>query len=226
MLGSMPRFTTLVQRPPASSPSRRGIHNCVGDQGNESVGLIRRSDVSTEEGAVAAIRRRDIAGLATLVDLHQLKARRTAWLILGDAAAAEDVVAEAFLRVWDRIGKYDGSRPFEPWFYRIVVNLAIDDRRRRARSRLETAASGDVPSDTTSSEIRVDIETELHALSPNERAVIVLRYYHDLEEPAIAALLGCPVGTVKSRLNRARSRLRLRLAATEPGWPAMTEEGA
>jgi RNA polymerase sigma-70 factor (ECF subfamily) len=188
--------------------------------------FVRRSDVSTEHDAIVAIRHRDIAGLATLVDLHQLKARRTAWLILGDRAAAEDVVAEAFLRVWDRIAKYDAGRTFAPWFYRMVVNLAIDDRRRRARSQSETAISGEVASGAAATELRVDIETELRALSPEERAVVVLRYYHDLEESAIADVLGVPVGTVKSRLHRARSRLRVRLTATEAGWSALTEEGA
>jgi RNA polymerase sigma factor (sigma-70 family) len=108
----------------------------------------------------------------------------------------------------------------------MVVNLAIDDRRRRARSRPETAISGEVAPAGAATELRADIETELRALSAEERAVVVLRYYNDLEEPAIADVLGIPVGTVKSRLHRARSKLRVRLAAPETGRAALTEEGA
>jgi RNA polymerase sigma-70 factor (ECF subfamily) len=184
--------------------------------------------VSTQDDAIAGLRRHEIAGLGVLVDLHQLKARRTAYLILGDRAAAEDVVAEAFLRVWEQIGRFDPTRPFEPWFYRIVVNLAIDDRRRRARSQPDT----DVPERASddagflAGEARADLEEQLRALPRDERVVIVLRYYHDLDEAAIAAIVGCPVGTVKSRLHRARERLRVRLASAEATWATSPSEGA
>jgi RNA polymerase sigma-70 factor (ECF subfamily) len=121
--------------------------------------------VSSQEEAIAAVRRREMRGLATIVELHQLKARRTAYLILGDRAAAEDVVAEAFLRVWDRIGTYDVSRPFEPWLYRIVVNLAIDEQRRRARSRRDTVAAEPVAHlDLDRIDARADIGAELRGL--------------------------------------------------------------
>jgi RNA polymerase sigma-70 factor (ECF subfamily) len=194
---------------------------------NVSALPTRRRDVSTQDDAIAALRRGEISGLGGLVELHQLKARRTAYLILGDAQAAEDVVAEAFLRVWARIGRYDASRPFEPWFYRIVVNLAIDDRRRRGRTQPDATIAEPAAPDgaLVAGEARADLEAELRALPPVERAVVVLRYYHDLEEPQIAAVLDCPVGTVKSRLHRARERLRVRLAA-DPTWAPAPSEGA
>ena len=184
--------------------------------------------MSTQNDAIAALQRGEIAGLATLVDLHQLNARRTAYLILGDRAAAEDVVAEAFLRVFDRIGRFDSTRSFEPWFYRIVVNLAIDDRRRRSRSRRDdTIAETAVDAvDLEARELRADIDAELRALPPDERAVVVLRYFLDLDERAIADAVGCPVGTVKSRLHRARERLRVRLTTPEPIWAPSPSEGA
>ncbi|MDQ6771648.1 MAG: sigma-70 family RNA polymerase sigma factor [Candidatus Dormibacteraeota bacterium] len=82
---------------------------------------------------MAALQRGDIAGLTDLVRLHQLKALRTAYGILGDRAAAEDLVSESFLKVYDRIGSYDAGRPFEPWYYRLLVNAAIDYRRKSRR---------------------------------------------------------------------------------------------
>jgi RNA polymerase sigma-70 factor (ECF subfamily) len=185
--------------------------------------------VSNQTDAIAALQRGEIAGLAILVDLYQLKARRTAYLILGDAAAAEDAAAEAFLRVWERIGRFDARRPFEPWFYRIVVNLAIDDRRRRARSQPDAMLAETellaAPDDIDARADRADVLAELATLPAIERAAIVLRYYHDLDERAIADVLGCPVGTVKSRLHRARERLRVRLS-TEPTWAPAPSEGA
>jgi RNA polymerase sigma-70 factor (ECF subfamily) len=184
--------------------------------------------VSTETDAIAALRRGEIAGLGVLVDLNQLKARRTAYLILGDRAAAEDVVAEAFLRVWERIGRFDSSRPFAPWFYRIVVNLAIDDRRRRARAQSDTLApeTAEDDPDLPAREARADLEAQLRALPPDERVVLVLRYYHDLDERSIADVVGCPLGTVKSRLHRARERLRVSLSDDGPSWAVVPTEGA
>ena len=76
----------------------------------------------------------DIAALGTLVRRYQTKALRAAYLITHDLAQAEDVVSSAFLRVFERAEQYDLHRPFGPWFYRIVVNDAINAVRRRDRT--------------------------------------------------------------------------------------------
>ena len=88
-----------------------------------------------EREAIVALRRGDIKGLELLFRLHQLRAIRTAYLITGDQQTAEDVVADAFLTVYERIRQFDERRPFEPWFYRIVVNGALVVVRRVTRRR-------------------------------------------------------------------------------------------
>lgn len=185
--------------------------------------------MTDQDAAIVELQQGDIAGLAALVKLHQLKALLTAYGILGDRAAAEDVVSDAFLRVVDRIAAFHRERPFEPWFYRIVVNLAIDYRRkaRRSETRSEmpperSAASAELDA----RELRILMAEQIADLPRPERAVLVLRYYLDMDEATMATVLDCPVGTVKSRLHRARERLRVSLADPAYGWAPTPAEGA
>jgi RNA polymerase sigma-70 factor, ECF subfamily len=185
--------------------------------------------VTGQDAAVDELKRGEMAGLASLVELHQLKALRTVYAILGDRAAAEDVVSDAFLKVVDRIDTFDRARAFEPWFYRIVVNLAIDYRRkaRRSATRPEVLPVKSVPSaELDNRELRIDMAMEIDRLPRPERAALVLRYYLDMKEEAMAAILNCPVGTVKSRLHRARQRLRVSLSDPEHEWAPAPIEGA
>jgi RNA polymerase sigma-70 factor (ECF subfamily) len=185
--------------------------------------------VTDQDAAIDELRRGQIAGLASLVRLHQLKALRTAYGILGDAAAAEDVVSEAFVRVLDKITAFDRRRTFEPWFYRIVVNLAIDYRRKARRSETWSEPAPREPGRTTdldARELRIDLGQQIAALPRPERAALVLRYYLDMDEESMSTVLGCPVGTVKSRLHRGRERLRRSLSDSEHDWSPTTAEGA
>jgi RNA polymerase sigma factor (sigma-70 family) len=84
-------------------------------------------DADAEQAAVSLLRAGSISGLEVLVCLHQARALRAAYAITHNQAAAEDVVAEAFLRAFERIGGFDPKRPFGPWFLRIVVNLSIKE---------------------------------------------------------------------------------------------------
>jgi len=175
-----------------------------------------------EAEAVSRLKRGDIAGLEALVKAYQGRALRAAVLVVRDAQLAEDVVEDAFLRVYDRIHQYDSRRPFGPWFYRIVVNLA----RRRAAQHARELALPDEASDGESAlesalsavqagphamaeraELREAIWEALGRLTPAQRAAVVQRYYLDLSEREIAAGLSCSVGTVKWRLHAARQRL-------------------
>ncbi len=173
-------------------------------------GAIRRSCVEDQAEGIAALQRGDIRGLAALVRLHQLKALRTAYGILGSRSAAEDAVADAFIKVFDKIHTFDGSRPFEPWLYRLVVNTAIDHSRIARRESAFAEASDEVM--TVDFDLRLEVTAAIRALSAQERAVVVLRYYLDFDEKAISEILQTPIGTTKSRLHRARERLRHELS--------------
>ena len=86
-----------------------------------------------EHQAIARLKRGDIDGLETLMQLHQVRAVRTAFLITRDRALAEDVVQAAFVRVYERIAQFDSNRVFEPWLLRIVTNDAVKAATRRER---------------------------------------------------------------------------------------------
>ena len=174
-----------------------------------------------EREAIACLRQGDITGLETLVRIYQVQAVRTAYLITHDRALAEEVVQEAFLRVWECIAQYDMARPFGPWFLRIVANDAIKVVTRQAsqmsleamddqtpwKERLSDPLPGPEES-AMETETREAIWSAVCRLPPAERAAIVLRYYLGLSETDVAATLDRPLGTIKWLAHQARSRLR------------------
>ncbi|MFL5733437.1 MAG: RNA polymerase sigma factor [Chloroflexia bacterium] len=177
-----------------------------------------------EREAIAALRGGDIGGLEALVSVYQLRAMRTAFAITGNRQAAEDVVADAFVAAYERIGQFDERRPFAPWFYRIVVNGALKAVRGAGRRVSEGGDGGEwlasivdeapgPEEETLTGEMRRMLLEAIYALPPVQRAALVLRYYLDMDEAAIARTLGCPQGTVKWRLHTGRDRLRRSLAS-------------
>ncbi len=171
-----------------------------------------------EHEAITILRGGDIRGLETLVQIYQLSAVRTAYAITANRHTAEDVVADAFLRVYDRIYQLDPSRPFAPWFYRIVVNGALKSLRSNKRTYspndldldwLDLPSNSAGPEEEIATrEMRLLLLSAIYTLPPHQRAAVVLRYYLDMDEATMARTLGCPLGTVKWRLHSARHRLR------------------
>lgn len=157
------------------------------------------------------------------VAAHVRDLMHTAYLIVCDESEAEDLVQESLLRVakrWPRVRAMD--RP-AAYARRILVNLAIDGARGQTRRRqeLDHAAGADPTTEVWfdvsdgRTEAALDAVAQrgllldaLRQLSPRQRAVIVLRYFHDLSEAETARLLGCSVGTVKGSSSRGLERLR------------------
>jgi RNA polymerase sigma-70 factor (ECF subfamily) len=157
--------------------------------------LVRQAQAGSNEAMEALFR------------AHWGRAHRAAFLIVHDAAAAEDIAQEAFLAAIRALHRFDRRRPFGPWLHRIVVNRAIDwSRARNLRHEvtepLEVEAAPDTPS-TWSDEV----VSALAALDPDQRAAVVLRHLLEYTPGEIAALLEIPRGTVNSRLRRALDRL-------------------
>lgn len=148
------------------------------------------------------------------------RAYRVAFLIVHDHAAAEDIAQEAFLAAIRRLDRFDRRRRFEPWLATIVANRAIDWTRARA-SRRENPA-GDEPADIASppdppiGRYSQEVLTALASLSPEHRAVIVLRYLLEYSPGEIARALELPRGTVNSRLRRGLDVLEARLRELDP----------
>jgi RNA polymerase sigma-70 factor, ECF subfamily len=155
---------------------------------------------------------------------HWPRAHRAAYLIVHDAAAAEDIAQEAFLSAIRAMDRFDRRRPFGPWLNRIVVNRAIDWARARGlRREVGAATVGDdslldrpreaaQATDTATQPAGAnpysdDVVAALAALSPEHRAVVVLRYLLEYTPGEIAGLLELPRGTVNSRLRRALDQL-------------------
>lgn len=168
----------------------------------------------------------DAAAYGALVTAHQEIAFRTAFLILGDAADAEDAAQEGFVRAHGALDRFREGSPFRPWLLRIVSNAARNRRRsagRRQGLQLRAAAEAIRGEHEPSAEaIALDQERRqsllaaINAMSADDRLVIGARYFLDLPEAEIAAMAGIASGTVKSRLSRARARLAQALAAS--GW--------
>jgi RNA polymerase sigma-70 factor, ECF subfamily len=138
---------------------------------------------------------------------HWAGAYRAAWVVMRDAAAAEDVAQEAFIAAVRAIDRFDRRRPFAPWLHRIVVNRAIDAARSRALRREVDTAAEDAAADPAPEPLSDELTAALAELGPEHRAVVALRYLLDYTPGEIAALLDLPRGTVNSRLRRALDRL-------------------
>ncbi|MFN2466525.1 MAG: RNA polymerase sigma factor [Gaiellaceae bacterium] len=148
--------------------------------------------------------------LEALFRTHWSRCYRAAYLVVQDAAAAEDIAQESFLAAVRALDRFDRSRPFGPWLHRIVVNRAIDWARARAlRAEVGEAALANVPAlPVRGPGPRTDLLARLAALSPEHRAVIVLRHLLEYTPGEIAELLELPRGTVNSRLRRGLDALR------------------
>jgi RNA polymerase sigma-70 factor (ECF subfamily) len=176
---------------------------------------------------VSRARRGDETAFGWLVAAHAEVAFRTAYLVVGEVAEAEDAAQEAFVKAYRALDRFDEGAPFRPWLLRIVGNTARNRRRARGRRmglQLRAEAAADRGTAPSPEAIVLDIERRralldaVNALRPEDRLVIGARYFLDLPEAEIAALAGVAPGTVKSRLFRARARLASALGGRSAGW--------
>jgi RNA polymerase sigma-70 factor, ECF subfamily len=153
-----------------------------------------------ERPLVRGAQRGSASDLEALFRMHWPRAFRAAYLVTQDAAAAEDIAQESFLAAIRALERFDRRRPFGPWLHRIVVNRAIDwTRARKLRAEVElldTVPAPDVP------DAGGETIAALARLSPEHRAVVVMRYLLEFTPGEIAEALDLPRGTVNSRLRR------------------------
>lgn len=166
----------------------------------------RRTRLRSDAALVRAAQRGSADAFAELFRRHWPRAHRAAWLVVHDAAAAEDIAQEAFLSVVRSLDRFDRGRPFAPWLHRIVVNRAIDwARSHELRRELTTDGIAELAAEPLPHTASRPSETTLAALarlSPEQRAVVVLRHLLDFTPSEIARALDLPQGTVNSRLRR------------------------
>jgi RNA polymerase sigma-70 factor (ECF subfamily) len=176
-----------------------------------------RNDTRLDQELVARARKGDESAFRLLVEKYQRKAFAVAFGIVRDHDDANDICQEAFLRAWRGLPTFDGEAQFFTWLYRILHNLAIDEVRRR---RFQHVSLGDTPLPLADGSVLGDpegnlarrklaarLDEGLSALSPVQRAVLMLREVEGLSYQEIADTVGCSIGTVMSRLFHARKKL-------------------
>jgi len=156
-----------------------------------------------------------------IVEQHSARVYRLAYRLTGDQHDAEDLTQETFVRVFRSLSRYQPGT-FEGWLHRITTNLFLDSARRKGRIRFESLPEGAqlaAPVGVGSPErafehanLDHDVQAALDALSPEHRAAVVLCDIEGLSYEEIAATLGIKMGTVRSRIHRARAQLRKALA--------------
>jgi RNA polymerase sigma-70 factor (ECF subfamily) len=172
-----------------------------------------RSEQALIRGALAGSE----SDLELLFCRHWPRAYRAAFLIVHDHAAAEDIAQEAFVAAIRRLDRFDRRRRFAPWLGAIVANRAIDWVRARA-ARREIAETGPEPASPAGPQVgrySEDVLAALAALSPEHRAVVVMRHVLEYTPGEIARALELPRGTVNSRLRRGLDALEARLREAE-----------
>jgi len=154
---------------------------------------------------------------AILAELPRL--RRYARALLGDRAAADDLVQDTLERAWLRLTQWRAGSDLRAWLFSIMHNLRVDQLRRPTLP-TQTIADDDfdLPTRATQSDEREvrDLEAALCLLPDEQREVLLLVALEDMNYAQISATLGIPVGTVMSRLSRGREKLRLLLDGQQP----------
>jgi len=165
-----------------------------------------------QRALVEAARKGDHDAFAVLAERAIGRLDAVARLILRDTEFARDAVQEALVRAWrDLPGLRDPDR-WDAWLHRITVNSSIETARRRRRRMVEVEflpdVGGSTPDMTNQVADREILEQALGSLEPEQRALVVLRYYVGMSVPEAAATLGIPLGTAKSRLHRSLNQMR------------------
>jgi RNA polymerase sigma-70 factor, ECF subfamily len=169
-----------------------------------------------EDGLVLRAKQGDRNAYGELVGRYYEGVIRVVYRLCGDAQIAQDATQEAFIRAWLKLPGFQPRAPFRNWVFRIVVNTALDILRQKPEESLENNAEVLVMAEKTPgpeaaylAKEQVDLlQAAVRGLPEAARAVLVLREYGGMSYEEIAAVLEIPLGTVMSRLNYARGRLR------------------
>jgi len=172
---------------------------------------------------VRGLQRREMGALREAYERHGARVQRLSQRLLGCPLEAEDATQDVFLKLFERAGAFDGRARFSTWLHRLTVNHCLHRLERARLRRTDALPEGDdSPSDPGQSpleelsrtELRTHLERWLLRLAPEQRAVLVLRELEGQSYAEIAETLAIPVGTVMSRLSRAREALLQLAAAT------------
>jgi RNA polymerase sigma-70 factor (ECF subfamily) len=181
-----------------------------------------------DEVLISRIARGDRLAMQVLFARHHVRVFRFVLRLLRDEATAEDVISEVFLDVWRQAGQFEGRSAVSTWLMAIARFKALSMMRKRREEELddETANAIEEPSDVPEIAVAKMDKSEklrkcLSALSPEHREIIDLVYYHEKSVEEVAAIVGIPENTVKTRMFYARKKLGAlcKVAGIDRGWP-------
>ncbi len=185
-----------------------------------AVALPKATDVNDERGLIVRVQAGDRSAFDLLVRRHLPRARLIAKRLMQDPDDADDLVQDAFLRALERIGTFDPSRSFEPWFTRLLVNLGRDQHRKQLVRRTESHDPEAIPGGTRPdreaerSELRSSLSEALESLPDRQRLIVTLFEIDGRSTEEIAGMLNVSQVTIRWHLHQARRTLREALK----GW--------
>ena len=162
----------------------------------------------------------DDTALEELLFAYEKRVYNIALRYMGSEADAYDMAQEALIKIYKRIKAFKGDSSFSSWVYRVTVNTCLDGLRRRKKnvvsleSTIEAGASysdekNDTPEESAvRKELQSRVQQAINTLSADHKSVIILRDINGLSYEEVAVMLSVSVGTVKSRINRARQKLK------------------
>ena len=187
---------------------------------SQAVDRQREEARAEDERLIARVVEGDRSAFEMLYDRYASTVFGLALRMLGDREVAEDAVQEIFWRVWRRLGSFDRSRAFAPWLFGIAHNYCIDElRRRKVRPQSvyeddenpilsEIADEADVSESALLAEQGRLVRSALEQIPEEQRQTLLLAYFGGLTQQEIAAKLGNPLGTVKTRMRLGLQKLR------------------
>lgn len=179
-----------------------------------------------DAGVVERVRQGDTGAFETLLQRYGNAISNYLRRFMPDGDDAEDLFQEVFIKAYLNLARFDAARgSFGAWLFRIAANVSLDElkrRRREAARREKVADEWHTDEGETAHPVEEDqpvraLRTALQSIPDGERQVVLLSFYHDLKFREIAGVLDIPLGTVKSRMRRAMSRLRQKVALNEVG---------
>ncbi len=198
---------------PAAAAKARGF-------GSGSPGPPGSADDATDQALIGRVAQGDRQALRLLYGRHQLKVFRFALRLTGNSATAEDAVSEVFIELWRRAASFEGRARLSTWLLAIARNKSVSLMRGRTEEPLDDATAAAIPDSAGTAEETLDaakrgavLQRCLAQLSPAHREIIDLAYYHGRSVEEVAAIVGIPAATVKTRMFYARRQLAEHLRA-------------
>ena len=187
-----------------------------------------------EQDLIKQCQHGDVQAFRHLVERYEDRIYALACSIIGDREAAQDAAQEAFIRAYKALDKFEGKSTFYTWLYRITTNVCLNFAQREQRRPDSISLEGlqevrnmsldrffgtdETENDIERLDLRAQIQKVLDHLSPDHRTIVVLKDIEDLSQEEIADVLDVSIGTVKSRLSRARAHLRDLLTPLYREW--------